>query len=136
MEFFPLCKSNHWVPRYPIDVMDSYEQTLWEFFTQTLSWGTSLHSRATFDFLINAKNFSKDRAILDAGAGYQTYSWSDGSSSQTIAAKSTGTYKVYVTNVKTGCKYDTFATIPGYTKIRAYFTYSPNDHCLYSNSSV
>jgi hypothetical protein len=40
----------------------------------------------------------KDSVILDAGAGYQAYLWSDGSSAQTLAAKSTGSYKVYVTN--------------------------------------
>lgn len=40
-----------------------------------------------------------------------------------------------VNNTTTGCKYDTSVTIPGYTKIRAYFSYSPNDRCLYSNNA-
>ncbi len=52
-----------------------------------------------------------------------------------INAPVNNTYKVSVTNQVTGCKYDTIVKIPGYNNIRAYFTYSPNDHCLYSNNA-
>jgi trimeric autotransporter adhesin len=39
---------------------------------------------------------------LDAGTGYNTYSWSSGSSSQTLSANTAGTYTVTVTNAS-GC---------------------------------
>jgi SAM-dependent methyltransferase len=38
-----------------------------------LSGGGSLHSRVTFDFIIDAMTFAQGRAILDAGAGHQRF---------------------------------------------------------------
>ena len=55
--------------------------------------------------------------------------------SSTITASVGTTYKVKVTNSKTGCTYDTFATIPGYPRIRAYFAVSPSGQCIYSNNA-
>lgn len=51
-----------------------------------------------------------------------------------ISAPVGTTYKVRVTNKSTGCVYDTSARIPGYSKIRAYFTVSPAGQCIYSNN--
>jgi len=53
-----------------------------------------------------------------------------------ISAPVGNAYKVHVTNTKTGCTYDTVATIPGYGRIRAYFTISPAGQCLYSNNAL
>lgn len=44
-----------------------------------------------------------DSTVLDAGAGYNTYLWSNGASTRTITAKQTGAYFVTVTNNQ-GCK--------------------------------
>lgn len=41
-------------------------------------------------------------AILDAGAGFSSYLWSDGSTAQTLVADETGSYAVTVTNAN-GC---------------------------------
>ncbi|MBK8450244.1 MAG: hypothetical protein IPL42_09595 [Saprospiraceae bacterium] len=42
---------------------------------------------------------------LDAGAGYTSYSWNNGATTQTISPTISGTYKVSVTNA-TGCSSD------------------------------
>lgn len=47
-------------------------------------------------------NCAGSTAILDAGSGYSTYLWSDGSVSQTLAITTPGTYSVTVTNAN-GC---------------------------------
>lgn len=51
-----------------------------------------------------------------------------------INAPVSTTYKVRVTNTVTQCYYDTIATIPGYNKIRAFFTVSPSGQCLYTSN--
>ena len=43
-----------------------------------------------------------DSTILDAGAGYASYNWSNGATTRTITAKSSGKYFVTVTNAS-GC---------------------------------
>jgi|GEM_PF-525222 len=45
---------------------------------------------------------SGDMATLDAGAGYASYMWSDGSTSQTLMVSAGGTYSVTVTDAN-GC---------------------------------
>ncbi len=45
---------------------------------------------------------SSDSVILDAGAGYTRYQWSNGSSARNITVRSTGLYKVTVTTPQ-GC---------------------------------
>ncbi len=46
-----------------------------------------------------------ESTLLDAGEGFQTYSWSDGSGGQTLLATSPGTYSVTVTDAS-GCTGD------------------------------
>ncbi len=71
------------------------------------------------------------------GSGPYQYSWNTipPQSTPIINAPAGNSYKVYVTNTATGCKYDTIVTIPGYSIIRAFFTYSPNGQCLNSRDA-
>jgi len=46
---------------------------------------------------------SDEQTTLDAGAGYASYLWSDGSTNQTLVATSAGTYDVTVTDAN-GCE--------------------------------
>jgi len=71
------------------------------------------------------------------GAGKFTYLWNTVPAQNTanINAPVSSSYRVKVTNTSTGCIYDTMATIPGYPRIRAYFSYSPSGQCLYSNNA-
>jgi SAM-dependent methyltransferase len=71
--FNPLCSDSRYVPSFPNPEMSLEAKELWNYFSTTLEWGESIHSRATFDFLINAKEFAKGDVILDAGAGHQRY---------------------------------------------------------------
>jgi gliding motility-associated-like protein len=71
------------------------------------------------------------------GSGPFSYLWNTipPQTSSLINAPVNNTYKAIVTNKITGCKYDTSVNIPGYNNIRAYFSFSPNDRCLYSNNA-
>jgi SAM-dependent methyltransferase len=60
-------------PKTKDQYSDPAEQALYEYFTKTLGWGEALHSRASFEFLIEARNFSKGKTILDAGAGSKRF---------------------------------------------------------------
>ncbi len=75
--------------------------------------------------------------ITMGGVGPYKYLWNTipPQTTPNITAAVGTTYRVYVTNTKTGCTYDTFATIPGYSRIRAYFTTSPAGQCVYSNNA-
>ncbi|MES2618331.1 MAG: gliding motility-associated C-terminal domain-containing protein [Bacteroidota bacterium] len=70
-------------------------------------------------------------------SGVFTYNWNTLPPQQTayIAAPVGNTYKVNIKNTVTGCTYDTMVNIPGYKRIRAYFSFSPNDRCLYSTNA-
>ncbi len=72
------------------------------------------------------------------GNGPYTYNWNTIPVQNTpnITAPVGNTYRVRVTNILTGCTYDTSANIPGYTRIRAFFTTSPAGQCLYSNNAL
>lgn len=50
--------------------------------------------------------------VLDAGAGYTTYAWSDGSTTQTITVSTEGTYECTVTNAN-GCSAIISVTVNG-----------------------
>lgn len=71
------------------------------------------------------------------GTGPFSYLWNTipPQTNAIINAPVNNTYKATITNTSTGCKYDTSLQIPGYNAIRAYFTFSPNDRCLYSNNA-
>ena len=72
------------------------------------------------------------------GVGPFKYNWNTipPQTSATVSAPAGNSYRVYVTNTITGCKYDTTVTIPGYSIIQAYFTYSPNGKCLNSHDPL
>jgi SAM-dependent methyltransferase len=59
--------------KYPHAYMNGEEQKLFAYFTDELKWGKVIHSRVSFDHLMNAREFSNKRVILDAGAGHQRY---------------------------------------------------------------
>ncbi len=69
------------------------------------------------------------------GAGPFSYTWNTNPVQNTsvITAPSGNTYRAYVTNTLTGCKYDTSIEIPGYPILKAFFTFSPNGTCLNSH---
>lgn len=72
--FSPLCNTiDRYYPEIP--KLENSEEVfnLWHYFSKQLGWGNSIHSKATFNFLINAKEFSKNGVVLDAGAGHQRY---------------------------------------------------------------
>lgn len=71
------------------------------------------------------------------GTGPFAYEWNSTprQTGSTITASVGTTYKVKVKNTTTGCLYDTSAEIPGYPRIRAYFTISPAGQCIYSNNA-
>lgn len=75
--------------------------------------------------------------VVMKGSGLFTYEWNSTprQTTPTITASVGTTYKVKVKNVTTGCWYDTSAEIPGYPRIRAYFTISPAGQCIYSNNA-
>lgn len=77
-------------------------------------------------------------SLTMSGTGPYKYVWNTipQQTTASISANVGTTYKVKVTNTKTGCTYDTFATIPGYPRIRAYFAISPSGQCIYSNNPV
>ena len=56
----------------------------------------------TFNPLQDTVKVCGDSTILDAGAGYVSYNWSNGATTRTITAKSSGKYFVTVTNAS-GC---------------------------------
>ncbi len=72
-----------------------------------------------------------------AGVGPYQYTWNTIPQQTTanITASVGTTYKVRVKNTMTQCFFDTFATIPGYPRIRAYFAVSPSGQCIYSNNA-
>lgn len=73
LDFNPLQISNIYQPQIPTSSDPNNYYELWNYFCHELSWGNTIHARATFDFLINAKKFSVGNTILDAGAGHQRY---------------------------------------------------------------
>lgn len=76
-------------------------------------------------------------SLVMNGSGPYTYSWNTipRQTTQDITAPVGSTYRVRVTNTSTGCTFDTFAAIPGFSRIRAYFTVSPSGSCIYSNNA-
>lgn len=72
------------------------------------------------------------------GTGPYQYNWNTipRQTTASITASVGTTYKVNVRNTNTGCTFDTFANIPGYGRIRAYFVVSPSGQCIYSNNAT
>ncbi|MBB1072986.1 methyltransferase domain-containing protein [Rhodoferax sp. 4810] len=62
-----------YVPKNKEQYIDLREQVLYEYFAKDLGWGELMSSRACFEFLIEARNFSKGKTVLDAGAGQKRF---------------------------------------------------------------
>ena len=62
-----------YTPRVKNSYFDTYERYLYDYFVNTLGWGEQISDRASFEFLIEARDFSKGKTILDAGAGYKRF---------------------------------------------------------------
>ncbi|MCB9252367.1 MAG: gliding motility-associated C-terminal domain-containing protein [Flavobacteriales bacterium] len=72
------------------------------------------------------------------GTGPYSYKWNTTPELNTpdITVQAGNTYRVIVTNMATGCIYDTSVNLPGYPPIKAFFNYSPNDACLISYNAL
>ena len=66
--------------------------------------------------------------ILDAGAGYAGYSWSNGGSSQSTSVNAAGTYSVTVTDIN-GCSGSTNTTVTNITTLPVTVTSDTNTIC-------
>ena len=77
----------------------------------------------------------QDSVLLDAGVGFITYTWSNGDSTQTIYAKSTGMYSVQVTD-SNGCSAEdsVFVSIINYSIIQNDTTICKGDSVILSVS--
>nr|MBP7184220.1 gliding motility-associated C-terminal domain-containing protein [Saprospiraceae bacterium] len=73
-------------------------------------------------------------AILDAGSGYQTYQWTDGSGSQIYNAVNGGTYSVTVTN-NSGCTGSATITITANPRPNANIT-GVNSICIGQSTTL
>jgi SAM-dependent methyltransferase len=72
--FAPLYCGRKFSPIHPSPDMSPKLRELWSYFTDQLRWASHrITSRVTFDFLVNAADFAKNKPILDAGAGHQRY---------------------------------------------------------------
>ena len=71
-----------------------------------------------------------DSLLLDAGAGYTTYLWSTGDTTQTIWAMQ-GTYSVTVTGGVSGCSYSDAIVIN--SPVALYTTFSNDEISIYPN---
>ncbi len=70
--------------------------------TDTDSFTVTVNPNPTANIAGTASICIGQTSTLDAGAGFTTYLWSDGSAAQTLVASTTGTYNVTVTNAN-GC---------------------------------
>lgn len=71
-----------------------------------------------------------DTRILDAGEGFVTYLWNDGSAEKTFAANSIGTYSVSVTDIH-GCKGSGTTTITSIVPVPSSFLPPDTAICSY-----
>jgi SAM-dependent methyltransferase len=62
-----------YTPKTKDQYPDPEEQALHDYFSNTLGWGDGLHSRATFEFLMEIRNFAAGGLVLDAGAGHKRF---------------------------------------------------------------
>lgn len=70
--------------------------------------------------------------------GNYSYFWNTipAQTTNRITAPVSTAYKVKVKNLNNNCTYDTTVVIPGYNRIRAFFTTVPSSQCLYSNNAL
>ena len=62
-----------YTPKKREQYTSSEESALYYYFAETLGWGEGLHSRITFDFLMEVRSFASGKTILDAGAGHKRF---------------------------------------------------------------
>ncbi len=67
-------------------------------------------------------------ATLDAGVGFETYTWSDNSNGQTLEVNTPGIYTVTVSDVS-GCEGETFFEIMEDSPVNAGVANAPNSYC-------
>ena len=72
-DFRPLYSGPRIITRYPNPQMPPRVAEMWDYFVHQLGWDASVHSRMTFDFLIDSMDFCRGKPVLDAGAGHQRY---------------------------------------------------------------
>jgi len=60
-------------PRTRDQYLNEDERILYDYFVKTLCFGDDLHSRLSFEFLIEVRNFAKGKTVLDAGAGHKRF---------------------------------------------------------------
>ncbi len=60
-------------PKTRAEYTDPAAVELFNYFAEKLGWGETLEARATFEFLMEARAFSKGKTVLDAGAGHQRF---------------------------------------------------------------
>lgn len=75
--------------------------------------------------------------VLDPGAGYASYAWSTGDTTQTLTVSSAGTYIVTVTNAQ-GCEGIDIVNVPTGTSPSAGFTFAPGQgvNGVFTNTST
>ena len=62
-----------YTPKTKDQYSEPEELALHHYFSNTLGWGEGLHSRATFEFLMEIRNFAAGKVVLDAGAGHKRF---------------------------------------------------------------
>lgn len=82
--------SQHYTNLSPNQYLNIYEN-------QNANCSASINLTMSFDMADSLKSCG-DSAIIDAGIGYTTYTWSTGATAQSIYAKASGWYKVTVSN--------------------------------------
>ncbi|MEO8150363.1 MAG: GEVED domain-containing protein [Bacteroidia bacterium] len=84
--------------------------------TSSANVTTTVNANPTPSIIGNTSFCSGSSTTLDAGSGYNSYTWSNGATTQTISANTAGTFTVTVTNANgctgTSTKITTINTVP------------------------
>ena len=62
-----------YTPKTKDQYTDPEEKHLYDDFAIRLGWGEEIHSRATFEFLMEVRRFAAGKILLDAGAGHKRF---------------------------------------------------------------